>query len=174
MTFTFKTFSLEDTYLPISQRLTIDEKNDRLFLREAETIPFPVTDGSILDATIRFYVTHPHVKMNRSAATALGVDKRDLSSAIHLLTGMNHDEFLRQYRLRAILEVINTTTLSVLTIAKFFGYASIHSLNRFLTDQTRLTANEIRDKRDATEKKKRGSWMHAPDLDTELVTSRNL
>ena len=144
MTYKIKTYSFDEAYLPISQYLTTDPATDQIATAQPEAIPYPVTDGSILDTVIRYYLTHHKIKTTRAVAKALDVSSRDLSSAIHLLTGINHDDFMRQYRLRTIVELLTQTQVSTTAIAKFFGYASLHVLNQFLTDQTELTANELR------------------------------
>ena len=71
---------------------------------------------------------------------------------------MNHDDLLRNYRLRAINELLTTTSLSNQCIATFFGYPKLHAFNRFLTDQTGLTANEIREGKSPDTKVKRLPW----------------
>ncbi len=144
MTYKIKTYSFDEAYLSISQYLTIDEATDQIITASPNAIPYPVTDGNILDTVVRYYLTHHRVKTTRAVARALGVNSRDLSAAIHLLTGMHHDDFMRQYRLRTIVELLTQTQVSTTAIAKFFGYASLHVLNQFLTDQTELTANELR------------------------------
>lgn len=158
MTFQIKTFSFEECYLPINQFLTIDEDSDQIFTASPEAIPFPVTDGNILDTVIRYYLTHHKLKQTYVVAKALKVNTRDLSSAIHLLTGMSHEDFLHQYRLRAIVELLTLTTLSTKAIARFFGYASLASFNQFVSDQTELTPNEIRAGKSPKEKQKRLVW----------------
>lgn len=153
-----KTYTFEETYLPIQKFLIIDEENGTLSSKAEDEITYPVTDGNILDAVIRVYLTHHKAKSPLSVAHALNVDRRDLSGAIRLLTGMSHEDFLHQYRLRAIVELLTSSQLSTTTIAKFFGYASLRSLNQFLVDQTDLTANEIRAGVDASAKVKRLAW----------------
>lgn len=173
MVFQIKRFSFEDCYLPINQFLTIDEDTDQIITASPDAIPYPVTDGNILDAVIRYYLTHHRVKQTRVVAKDLKVSSRDLSSTVHLLTGMHHDDFMRKYRLSAMIELLTLTTLSTTLIAKFFGYTSLHVLNQFLVDQTELTANEIRVGLVPKNKQKRGSWYHAADLDMQRVASRN-
>lgn len=158
MTFPIKTYSFDECYLSINQFLTIDEDTDQIFAASPEAIPFPVTDGNILDAVLRYYLTHHKAKTTYNVAHSLKVNTRDLSSAIHLLTGMSHEDFLRQYRLRAIVELLTLTALSTLTIARFFGYASLASFNQFVSDQTDLTPNEIRAGKNPKEKQKRLAW----------------
>lgn len=158
MEFQIKTYSFEDIYLPIQHYLIIDEEKDTISCIAADTIPYPVTDGNILDAVIHVILTHSKVKTPLTVAHLLKQEKRDLSGAIHILTGMNHDELLRQYRLRAITELLTSSKISTQTIATFFGYSSIHAMNRFLTDQTELTANEIRRGVEPSTKVKRLVW----------------
>lgn len=153
-----KTYTFVEAYLPIHEFLVIDEEKDSITRKPEEEIPYPVTDGNILDAVINVYLTHHKAKTPLAVAHILGVDRRDLSGAIHLLTGMSHEDFLRQYRLRAINELLTTTKLSTPVIAKYFGYTSIRSLNQFLSDQTGLTANEIRSGVDPETKVKKQAW----------------
>ncbi len=153
-----KTFTFEDTYLPIRAILNIDEDNETLTRKAEDEIAYPVTDGNILDAVIRVLLTRHKAKTPLAIAHALNVDRRDLSGAIRLLTGMSHEDFIRQYRLRAMKELLTTTKLATTNIAKFFGYATLRSLNQFLVDQTNLTANEIRAGVDASAKVKRLAW----------------
>lgn len=153
-----KTYTFDEAYLPIHEFLIIDEEKDTISRKPEEEIHYPVTDGNILDAVIHVYLTHQKAKTPLAVARVLGVNRRDLGGAIHLLTGRNHEDFLRQYRLKAITELLTTTRLSSPFIAKYFGYTSIRSLNQFLSDQTGLTANEIRAGVDASTKVKRLAW----------------
>lgn len=158
MEFPIKIYSFDEIYLPIQHYLVIDEEKDTITRIAADAIPYPVTDGNILDMVIRVFLTHSKVKTPLDVAHLMKLDKRDLSGAVHILTGMHHDELLRQYRLRAITELLTSTKISTQAIATFFGYSSIHAMNRFLTDQTELTANEIRRGVNATTKVKRLPW----------------
>jgi len=158
MEFKIRTYPFDEIYLPIQHYLIIDEVQDTITRIATEEIPFPVTDGNILDAVIHVILTHNNYKLPLTIARKLNLDKRDLSGAVHILTGMPHDELLRQYRLRAITELLTTTKLSTQTISTFFGYSSLHAMNRFLTDQTGLTANEIRRGVNASAKVKRIAW----------------
>ncbi len=158
MEYQIKTYSFDEIYLSIKHYLIIDEEKDTISRIAADAIPYPMTDGNILDAVIHVILTHSKYKTPLYVAHALKQDKRDLSGAVHILTGMNHDELLRQYRLRTITELLTSSKISTQTIATFFGYSSIHAMNRFLTDQTELTANEIRRGVDASTKVKRLAW----------------
>lgn len=153
-----KTYTFDEVYLPIHEFLIIDEEKDMISRKHEDDIHYPVTDGNILDAVIHIYLTHHKAKTPLAVANALGVDRRDLGGAVHLLTGMSHEDLLRQYRLRAITELLTTTDLSMPVIAKYFGYASFRSLNQFLSDQTGFTANEIRAGVDSETKVKRLAW----------------
>lgn len=153
-----KTYTFEETYLPIRAFLNIEEGNNTMSRKPEEEIAYPVTDGNILDAVIRVLLTHHKAKTPLAVAHALNVDRRDLSGAIRLLTGMSHEDFLHQYRLRAMVELLTSTKLATPVIAKYFGYATLRSFNQFLVDQTELTANEIRAGVDATTKVKRLAW----------------
>ena len=158
MNIQLKKYSFDETYLPISQYLIIDEEKDTITRLPEDEIPYPETDGSILDAVIHIYLASQRVKRIYRVAHHLNLDSRDLSGAVHILTGMTHEKFLQQYRLRAITELLTTTKISTKVIAKHFGYSSLHTMNRFLTDQTGLTANEIRRGVNATQKVKRLAW----------------
>lgn len=158
MGFPINTYTFDEIYLPIQQYLILDEEKDTITRIATDAIPYPVTDGSILDAVIHVILTRSNYKTPLYVAHALKQDKRDLSGAVHILTGMHHDELLRQYRLRAISELLTSSKISTQTIATFFGYSSIHAMNRFLTDQTELTANEIRRGTEASTKVKRLPW----------------
>ncbi len=158
MGFTIHTFTFNEIYLPIQQYLILDEENDTITRIADDAIPYPVTDGNILDAVIHVILTHNNYKNPLTIARVLKQEKRDLSGAVRILTGMHHDELLRQYRLRAITEILTTSKISTQTIATFFGYSSIHAMNRFLTDQTELTANEIRRGVEPSTKVKRLPW----------------
>ena len=153
-----KTYTFEEAYLPIQEFLIIDDEKDSLSRKQEEEIAYPVTDSNILDAVIHVLLTHHKAKTPLAVAHVLNVERRDLSGAVRLLTGMSHEDFIHQYRLRAIVELLTSTKLTTSTIAKFFGYATIRSLNQFLVDQTELTANEIRAGVDATTKVKRLAW----------------
>lgn len=153
-----KTYTFEETYLPIRAFLNIDEGDGTLTRKPDDEIAYPATDGNILDAVIRVLLSYHQAKTPLTVARILNVERRDLSGAIRLLTGMSHEDFLHQYRLRAMVELLTTTKLSISAIAKFFGYATIRSLNQFLSDQTELTANEIRAGVDASTKIKRLAW----------------
>lgn len=145
MTKAFKTYTFDECYVPIKYHVLIDEEKDLLVQITSEAFVVPEVDNSILHAVLNIYMTLHQVKTPREVARRLRVDARELSGAIHMLTGMSHEDFLRQYRLRAIKELLTGTTLSVQTIATHFGYSSIHALNRFLSDQTGgLSANMIR------------------------------
>lgn len=158
MPFQIKTYTFEETYLPIRAFLNIDEAKNTLTRKAEDEIAYPVTDGNILDAVIHVLLTHHKAKTPLSVAYILNVDRRDLSGAIRLLTGMSHEDYLHQYRLRAMVELLTSTKLPTTTIAKYFGYATLRSLNQFLVDQTELTANEIRAGVDASAKVKRLAW----------------
>lgn len=158
MSIQIKTYTFEETYLPTQEFLIIDEVNGTLSRKEESEIAYPVTDGNILDAVIHVYLTHHKAKSPLAVAHVLNVDRRDLSGAIHLLTGMSHEDFLHQYRLRAMKELLTSTKLSTTMIAKYFGYTTLRSLNQFLVDQTGLTANEIRAGVDASTKVKKLPW----------------
>lgn len=153
-----KTYTFEEAYLPTHEFLTIDDEKEILSRKPEEEIAYPVTDGNILDAVIRVLLTHHKAKTPLAVAHVLNVDRRDLSGAIRLLTGMSHEDFLHQYRLRAMVELLTSTKLATTTIAKYFGYATLRSFNQFLVDQTELTANEIRAGVDASAKVKRLAW----------------
>lgn len=145
MTKAFKTYTFDECYVPVKYHTLIDEEKDLLVQITSEAFVVPEVDNSILHAVLNIYMTLHQVKTPREVARRLRVDARELSGAIHMLTGMSHEDFLRQYRLRAIKELLTGTTLSVQTIATHFGYSSIHALNRFLSDQTDgLSANMIR------------------------------
>jgi len=60
-----------------------------------EEIPYPVTDGNILDAVIHVYLTHYKAKTPLAVAQTLGIDRRDLGGAIHLLTNMSQEDLYR-------------------------------------------------------------------------------
>jgi len=141
----FQTFTFDQCYVPIREHAVIDEENDLLLQKPIEEILVPETDRSILHAVLTIYMTHHNVKATREVAQLLHLNARDLSGAVHMLTGMSHEDLLRQYRFKAIHELLLGTTLSVQTIATHFGYSSIHALNRFLTDQTGMSANRIRE-----------------------------
>lgn len=158
MNIQLKKYSFDETYLPISQYLTIDEEKDTISRLAENEIPYPETDGSILDAVIHIYLTNQKVKTLYHVAHYLHLDTRELSGAVHILTDMTHEKFLQQYRLRAITELLTSTKISTKVIAKHFGYSSLHTMNRFLTDQTGLTANEIRRGEIVTQKVKRLAW----------------
>ena len=151
MTKSFKTYTFDECYVPVKDHILIDEEKDLLAQIPAEAIPVPEVDNSILHAVLTVYMTRHRAKTPREVARAMKLDARELSGAIHMLTGMSHEDFLRQYRLRAIRELLTDTTISVQTLATHFGYSSIHALNRFLSDQTGgLSANMIRkEKNDA-------------------------
>ena len=172
MGFPIHSYSFEEIYLPIQQYLILDEEKDTITRIAADAIPYPVTDGNILDAVIHVILQHNNYKQPLTIAHVLKQDKRDLSGAIHILTGMHHDELLRQYRLRAITEILTTSKISTQTIATFFGYSSIHAMNRFLTDQTELTANEIRRGVNATTKIKKLPWWKIKDYSEDAQTGR--
>lgn len=141
----FKTYTFDECYVPVKYHILIDEEKDLLAPIPVEALPVPEVDNSILHAVLTVYMTRHQLKTPREVARRLRVDARELSGAVHMLTGMSHEDFLRQYRLRAIRELLTDTTLSIQTIATHFGYSSIHALNRFLSDQTAgLSANMIR------------------------------
>ncbi len=145
MTKSFKTYTFDECYVPVKYHILIDEEKDLLAQMPAEVLPIPEVDNSILHAVLTVYMTGHQYKTPREVARRLKVKARELSGAMHMLTGMSHEDFLRQYRLRAIKELLTGTKLSVQTIATHFGYSSIHALNRFLSDQTGgLSANMIR------------------------------
>lgn len=159
MAFRFRTFTFEDCYCSVRSRITVDEAQDSI--KPAYNEPSYVrnrTDGNILDAVLYIYVSRPFVKTPREVAGYLQADARELSAAIHLLTGMSHEDLLHQYRLRSICEVLRSTRLTTTTIAHYFGYSSLMGLNQFLLHQTGLTANEIREGRDPKSKTKRPAW----------------
>lgn len=158
MTTPIKTYKFEQCYLPIKQRLNIYEDQDRVFVSGEPTVVYPKTDGSILDSVVSAYICCPQLKMPREVAKKLKVEPRELSGAVHILTGMTHTDFLHQYRLRTIRELLRTTRLSTTTIAKFMGYSTLQSMNQFLDDQTGLTANEIREGLDPATKTKKPVW----------------
>lgn len=158
MTIELKKYSFENFYLPISEYLIADEEKDTLSRRGDDEIPFPETDGNILDAVIRIIVTCPNIKAPLAIARRLNLDKRELGGALHILTDQCLDDLLYQYRLRAMREVLVSTKISTKVIAKYFGYASLQSMNQFLSDQTGLTANEIRKGKSVSEKVKKLPW----------------
>lgn len=141
----FKTYTFDECYVPVKYHVLIDEEKDLLAPIPVEALPVPEVDNSILHAVLTVYMARHRAKTPREVARLLKLDARELSGAIHLLTDMSHEDFLRQYRLRAIRELLSDTTLSIQTIATHFGYSSIHALNRFLSDQTGgMSANMIR------------------------------
>ena len=141
----FKTYTFDECYVPVKYHILIDEEKDLLAPIPVEALPVPEVDNSILHAVLTVYMSRHRAKTPREVARLLKLDARELSGAVHMLTGMSHEDFLRQYRLRAIRELLTDTTLSIQTIATHFGYSSIHALNRFLSDQTAgLSANMIR------------------------------
>ena len=145
MTKSFPTYTFDECYVPIKYHTLIDEEKDLLVQLSSEVLVVPEVDNSILHAVLNVYMTRHNLKTPRDIARRLRVDARELSGTIHMLTGMSHEDFLHQYRFRAIRELLCDTTLSVQTIATHFGYSSIHALNRFLSDQTGgLSANMIR------------------------------
>lgn len=144
MIYKLKKFTIDDMYLPVMQTVVIDEVNGTIKQREEQEIPFPHTDGSILDAAIHVYLTCRKAKNPRMVARYLRLDPRELSNAIHILTGRSHDELLYEYRLRAMTELLTQTTIPEAEIGKFFGYTSTHSLNRFLSEQGGASAKELR------------------------------
>ena len=158
MTYQFRKYTFEEMYLPASARFVIDEEHDTIALKPVPEIQFPINDDSVISTLVNYYIVNPKVKHVLVIARKLDVSTRDLSSTVHLLTGMNHDDLLRNYRLRAIIELLTSTKLSTQTIATFFGYPKLHAFNRFLTDQTGLTANEIREGKSSEEKIKRLPW----------------
>lgn len=158
MTIELKKYSFENFYLPIREYIIADEEKDTLSRRSDEEIPFPVTDGNILDAVIRIIIMRPDIKSPLAIARCLKLDKRELGGALHILTDMCFDDLLYQYRLCAMKEVLMNTKISTKVIAKYFGYASLQSMNQFLSDQTGLTANEIRKGTVVTEKVKKLPW----------------
>ena len=158
MDYSFRKYTFDEIYVPVSERFVIDEEHDLLAMKPIDEIPFPLNDGSIIASIVRYYLLHCKFKRVLTVAKALNVDSRDLSSAVHILTDMNHDDLLRNYRLRAINELLTTTSLSNQCIATFFGYPKLHAFNRFLTDQTGLTANEIRAGKSPDTKVKRLPW----------------
>lgn len=160
MAISIKTYKFDECYLSVMERLNINEAQDTATVCYEPTIVYPKTDGSILDSVISVYINCPRLKMPREIAQKLKVNVRELGGAIHILTGMTHTEFLHQYRLRSMRELLLNTHLSTTTIAKFFGYSSLQSMNQFLSDQTGLTANEIREgKNPETKIKKLAWWM---------------
>lgn len=155
----FKTYTFDECYLPVRFRILIDEEKDLIQTGTTDlNFERPKTDGSILDAVLYVYDHMVRVLSIREVAEYVHVDARELSSAIHMLTGMKHDVFFRQYRLRSICEVLRTTRISTTAIAHYFGYASLRSMNHFLDLQIGLTANEIREGRDPKSKVKRPAW----------------
>ncbi len=158
MTIELKKYSYENFYLPTSEYIVADEEKDTFSLRSDEEISFPETDGNILDAVIRIIITHPKYKTPLSIARYLKQDKRELGGALHILTDLCFDDLLHQYRLRAMKEVLMNTKVSTKVIAKYYGYASLQSMNQFLSDQTGLTANEIRKGKVVSDKVKRLPW----------------
>lgn len=158
MTIELKKYSFENFYLPIGEYIIADEEKDVLSRRSDEEIPFPVTDGNILDAVIRIIITRPDFKTPLAIARRLKLDKRELGGALHILTDQCFDDLLYQYRLRAMKEVLENTKISTKVIAKYYGYASLQSMNQFLSDHTGLTANEIRKGKVVTEKVKKLPW----------------
>lgn len=158
MSITIKKYTLSQLYVSIFDVASVDLDLGFVYGRKEEEIPYPLSDGSIMDAVVRVYLHHPTFKTPLEVARQLNVDKRELSGAIHILTGVSHDELMRQYRLRGIMELLTKTRLPVPAIATYYGYSTIHALNRFLTDQTELTANEIRSGKNSKEKQKRLAW----------------
>lgn len=158
MNYQFRKYFFEVIYLPVSERFIIDEDQDLIALKPEHEIPFPLDDNSVIASLVRYYILNCKVKHVLTFARRMNVNARDLSAAVHLLTDMNHDDFLRQYRLRSIKELLTTTKLSNQCIATFFGYPKLHAFNRFLSDQTGLTANEIREGKSPEEKIKRLPW----------------
>ena len=98
----FKTYTFDECYVPVKYHILIDEEKDLLVQLSSETFMVPEVDNSILHAVLTVYMTRHQLKTPREVARRLRVDARELSGAIHMLTGMNHEDFLRQYRLRAI------------------------------------------------------------------------
>lgn len=158
MSIAIKKYTLSQLYVSILDVVTVNLDLGFVYGRKEEEIPYPLNDGSIMDAVVRVYLHHPTFKTPQEVAHLLHLDKRELSGAIHILTGVTHEELMRQYRLRGILELLTKTRLPVSAIATYYGYSTIHALNRFLTDQTELTANEIRSGKNSQEKRKRLAW----------------
>lgn len=146
----FRTFTFDDCYVSIREHAVIDEANDVIVAKLLEEIVVPEVDSSILHAVLTIYMTHHYVKAPREVARLLRLNVREVSGTVHILTGMSHEDLLRRYRLCAIRELLLGTTLSVQTIATHFGYSSIHALNRFLSDQTGMSANMIRRQQSST------------------------
>lgn len=145
MTKPFKTYTFDECYVPVKYHILIDEEKDLIAQIPADAVPVPEVDNSILHAVLSVYMTRHQLKTPREVARRLKVDARELSGAVHMLTGMSHEDFMHQYRLQAIKELLCETKLTVQTFATHFGYSSIHALNRFLSDQTGgLSANKIR------------------------------
>ena len=98
----------------------------------------------IVDDVLRI-MRHNPVLTPKEVAKILEVPKRDLSSAIQLLTGVALDVFIKECRKHQAIELLNSTDLDYETIAHQCGFSSLHNLSLFLNRETGLTAYEWRE-----------------------------
>ncbi len=81
----------------------------------------------ILDAVIEALRTHADV-CSEEVAAHLGANRRDLSGAVRILTGMTLDAMVKEWRLRQAYEMVQDTDLDFDEIAQKCGYSQPKTL----------------------------------------------
>lgn len=89
---------------------------------------------------------HHRVLTPQEVARVLEAPKRELSSAIRLLTGVSLDVLVREYRKHQAIRLLADTQTDYDQVAQQCGFSTLHNLSLFLNRETGLTAYEWRER----------------------------
>ena len=117
----------------------------KITLEEILSKPLFSNTGLPIVDDVLCIMRHNSVLTPKEVAKILNVPKRDLSSAIMLLTGVPLDVLIKECRKHQAIELLNNTDLDYETIAHRCGFSSLHNLSLFLKRETGLTAYEWRE-----------------------------
>ena len=98
----------------------------------------------ILKDTVQYLVRSPGIS-GKTLAKLLDVKRSALSSAILLLTGMNLNDMLKEWKLLHAMYLLRNTTLSYDDVANLCGFSGNRTLSRFMERMLKCTAYEYRE-----------------------------
>ena len=142
MTQPLRKITIDDIYLSPLKRKRIRREDGSEYMQEISKEIRPC--GCFLLEAVAGAMAHRRLFSIGEIAGYLQADVRELSSAIHLLTGMLPNEFLNEYRLREALEWLRCTDLSIGEIARRGGWKSGSTFSRKFSEKYGVSPADYR------------------------------
>ena len=98
----------------------------------------------VLKDVITYLIRSPGIN-GKTLAKVLDVKRSALSGAILLLTGVNLNDFLKQWKLLNAMYLLKMTKYTYEEIAILCGFSSYRTLSRFIERMIHCTAYEYRE-----------------------------